>query len=295
MKLTSILCSLAIAAFCGVALHGQGAAKRPTEKARPLPPPPPPAPSVVAAPTPAADSEPVARIIQYSEKDVVKLKAMLRYTTLIVLPKTEKILDFVCGDKEFWVVNGAENMAYIKPAKMGAQTDLNLITAGGNIYSFVLVEVSEMPDAMPDLKVFIEPKDESMVSAANSSPRFVRAQEVDDFRQQAEIAKQEIRRMKQEENDQIDHGINRALNAMRFSYVFRALRKPFNVLAMYHDDKFTYVQARPEEPPVIYEVRDGIPNLIEYEFSKGLYVIHKILDDGYFEIGKAKLHFARKD
>ena len=47
--------------------------------------------------------------------------ARLRFTTLIVLPKAEQILDFVCGDKEFWVVNGAQNFAYVKPAKAGGR------------------------------------------------------------------------------------------------------------------------------------------------------------------------------
>ena len=101
------------------------------------------------------------------------MKAKVRFTTLIVLPKQEQILDFTCGDKEFWIVNGSQNFAYVKPAKPGSRTNLNLITASGNIYSFVLSEVSEAADSEPDLKIFIEPKDESMLSAANGQPRFV--------------------------------------------------------------------------------------------------------------------------
>jgi len=61
-----------------------------------------------------------------------------------VLPKNEQILDFTCGDKEFWIVSGTQNFAYVKPAKVNFQTNLNLITASGNVYSFVLTEVSEM-------------------------------------------------------------------------------------------------------------------------------------------------------
>jgi type IV secretory pathway VirB9-like protein len=53
--------------------------------------------------------------------------------TLIMLPKEEQILDFTCGDKDWWVINGTQNLAYIKPAKAGAQTNLNLITASGGI------------------------------------------------------------------------------------------------------------------------------------------------------------------
>ena len=78
--------------------------------------------------------------------------AKLRFTTMIILPEQEEILDFVCGDKEFWVVSGAQNLAYVKPAKAGATTNLNLVTASGHVYSFVLTEGA----ADPDLKVFVD-------------------------------------------------------------------------------------------------------------------------------------------
>ena len=65
------------------------------------------------------------------------------FTTLIDLPKNEQILEFICGDKEFWIVNGAQNFAFVKPAKPRSETNLNLITAAGNVYSFVLREVGE--------------------------------------------------------------------------------------------------------------------------------------------------------
>src|SRR5713101_1288992 len=112
-----------------------------------------------------------ATVVEYGERDVLRLKAKLRYTTLIVLPKNEQILDFACGDKEFWIINGSQNFAYVKPAKAATQTNLNLITASGNIYSFVLNEISEVPDVEPDLKIFIEPKEQSMIVPVNQAPR----------------------------------------------------------------------------------------------------------------------------
>ena len=58
-----------------------------------------------------------ARTVQYGDKDVIAINSRLRFTTLIVLPKNEHILDFVCGDKDFWVVNGTENFAYVNPRR----------------------------------------------------------------------------------------------------------------------------------------------------------------------------------
>jgi type IV secretory pathway VirB9-like protein len=289
MKSTRLFSSFAAVTLCAMLLHGESSSAKHSESARAV------GPNPVTSPT---ESEPSARVVQYSEKDVVRLKAKLRYTTLIVLPKSEKILDFTCGDKEFWVVNGSENMAYIKPAKVGAQTNLNLITASGNIYSFVLTEVSELPAGVPanapDLKVYVEPKDESMVSAAGSSPRFVSAQALDDYRQQADMARAETRQVKQATQTEIDSGIHRFLSNVRFPYRFEAGRKPFFVRAIYNDEKFTYIQARPEETPVLYEITDGKPNLVNFEYADGVYVVHKILDRGYLAIGKEKLNFTRE-
>jgi type IV secretion system protein VirB9 len=267
----------------------QPPAKRPESRAAPAA-----APSGAPAGAPG-DVEPGAKIVQYGEKDVVRVKTKLRYTTLIILPKTEQILDFTCGDKELWVVNGNQNFAYIKPAKAGSQTNLNLVTASGNIYSFVLSEVSGEARPEPDLKVFVEPKEESMISAAGAAPKFVSAQQVEDYRVQVELAKEETRQAKEAAQVAIDAGISKFLANVRFPYRFEAGKKPFQVRAMYHDDKFTYIQARPEETPTLYEIRDGKPNLVNFEYKNGVYVADKILDRGYLAIGKQKLGFIRQD
>src|SRR6185312_10746048 len=98
-------------------------------------------PAVIrSAPEPVPEAPLGAKVIVYGEQDVVRIRTKLRYTTLIVLPKNEQILDFTCGDKDLWVVNGAQNFAYVKHAKAGSETNLNLVTASGNVYSFALIE-----------------------------------------------------------------------------------------------------------------------------------------------------------
>ena len=93
------------------------------------------------------------REVSYNPRSVVRMNAKLRFTTMIILPEQEQILDFVCGDKDFWVVSGAQNLAYVKPAKAGATTNLNLVTAAGHVYSFLLTEGA----ADPDLKIYVTP------------------------------------------------------------------------------------------------------------------------------------------
>src|SRR5258708_1441763 len=112
---------------------------------------------------PAFGATEAARVVKYGQNDIVLVKAKLRFSTLIILPEKEEILDFTTGDKEFWIINGAHNLCYIHPAQAGIRSNLNLITASGHVYSFLLEEISKEPNAEADLKIFIEPKEQSGV------------------------------------------------------------------------------------------------------------------------------------
>lgn len=249
-------------------------------------------PTATQAETSPLPPEPqAATFITYGERDVVPVKTRLRYTTLIVLPSSERILDVTCGDKEFWAVNSTENMAFVKPAKSGSETNLNLIAASGNIYSFVLQEISDKAGAQPDLKVFVELREGTMSRTAQETPTFVSAKEIDGYRQQLEAAHTEVARTKAAAQAEVDAGISTFIKNVRFPYHFEAGKKPFNVRAMYHDDKFTYIQARPEEAPALYEIKDGKPSLVNFDYENGVYVARKILYRGYLAIGKQKLEF----
>jgi type IV secretory pathway VirB9-like protein len=228
-----------------------------------------------------------ARTVKYAAKDIVLIKAKLRYTTLIVLPQNERILDFVTGDKDFWVVEGTQNFCYIKPAKQGISTDVTLITAAGNVYSFLVKEVGESDE--PDIKVFIEPKDQSIVQAMNAPPKFVPSSEVEGLRVQAAVATAHAE--KDKETFRADYPVK----SLKFDYGFDKDKKPFLVSAIYHDDRFTYIRSSAQEKPTLYEVKDGSPNLINFDLKDGVYVIPKVLDSGYLVIGKHRMDFKRQE
>jgi type IV secretion system protein VirB9 len=227
-----------------------------------------------------------ARTVKYSAKDIVLINAKLRYTTLVVLPQNEKILDFVTGDKDFWVVEGTQNFCYIKPAKQGSSTNVTLITAAGNVYSLLVREVGDANE--PDFKVFIEPKDQSILQATNAPPKFVSSSEVEGLRAQAMLATSLAEKGK--ESFQAEYPIKN----LKFDYVFDKDKKPFMVSAIYHDDKFTYIRSSAEEKPTLYEMKDGSPNLINFDLKDGVYVVPKILDSGYLVIGKHRLDFRKQ-
>jgi type IV secretory pathway VirB9-like protein len=130
----------------------------------------------------AAAQDASARTVQYHSQDIVPIHAKLKYTTLIELPATEKIMQAATGDKEFWVVDVVGNFCFVHPAKAGIASNLNLITDKGNIYSFTLQDVSASSVA-PDLKMIIQPADRSALVAASGPPQFVPAAQFEESRQ----------------------------------------------------------------------------------------------------------------
>jgi len=118
---------------------------------------------------PPAHADVAARIVKYSQTDIIPIRAKIRFSTLIVLPANEEILDFTTGDKDFWIINGNHNLCYLHPAQAGIRSDLNLVTASGHVYSFLLTEISKDSEADPDLKIFVTPSDQSTLAGSLSS------------------------------------------------------------------------------------------------------------------------------
>src|ERR1700677_1071426 len=115
-----------------------------------------------------------ARTVQYHFEDIVPIRAKIKYTTLIELPATEKIMEAATGDKDFWIVDVVGNFCFVHPAKAGISSNLNLITDKGNIYSFTLQDVSAAA-GQADLKVLVEPADRSALIASTGPAQFVPA------------------------------------------------------------------------------------------------------------------------
>ena len=124
---------------------------------------------------------------------------------------------------------------------------------------------------------------------------------------EAEAYKKELELLRSQTADQIHAAQAQSaeqLNQFRASYPTKlqfdypldaeAAREPFLVSVIYHDDSFTYIKCAAREKPALYEIKDGKPNLIAFQFENGVYVAPKIIDTGYLAIGKKKLPFARR-
>jgi type IV secretory pathway VirB9-like protein len=247
-----------------------------------------------------AATEVSARIVKYSKEDIVPVRAKLRFSTLIVLPEEEEILDFTTGDKEFWIINGAHNLCYVHPAQAGIRSNLNLITASGRVYSFLLTEISNEPNAEPDLKIFIEPKESSGVTASSGLRGYVSAGEAEAYKKELETLRaqtaDQARAAQAAATEQVNRFRSNYAAKLEFDYLLdrKASREPFLVSAIYHDDLFTYIRCGAREKPALYEIKDGKPNLISFQVENGVYIAPKIIDSGYLAIGNKKLPFARR-
>lgn len=255
---------------------------------------------MIAAPVlPVSAESGGARTVKYSDTEIIPIRAKVRFSTLIVLPADEDILDFTTGDKDFWIINGIHNLCYLHPAQPGIRSNLNLVTASGHVYSFLLTEVSKDGDGDPDLKVFVTRDAEQTSNTHASSPQLVRASDVDAYK--AEIA--ELRAELAAQAKQSEESVEKQTSQYRQSYPSKlefdylvskkAKQAPFLVSAIYHDDRFTYLKSSAREKPAIYELKDGKPNLVNFDLENGVYVIPKILDSGYLAVGKKHASFQR--
>ena len=226
-----------------------------------------------------------ARTVQYHSEDIIPIRAKVKYTTLIELPSTEKIMEAATGDKDFWIVDVVGNFCFVHPAKTGISSNLNLITDKGNIYSFTLLDVSASIGA-PDLKVLVQPADHSAIVASSGPPQFVPAAQLAQSQEQLAILQSRL-------NKAIDEFKSVYPVELKFDYTFKANEAPFDIQSIYHDDKFTYIHTNAPEKFSVYELKDGKPNLITYDLREGTYIIPKVMDNGYVELGKKRMEFSR--
>jgi type IV secretory pathway VirB9-like protein len=237
--------------------------------------------------TAATASDPTTGIreVTASARSVIPLQTRLRYTTMILLPDDEEILDVVCGDRDFWIISATHNIAHVKPAKEGAATNLNLVTGSGAVYSFLLSEKGG--NATPDLKVYVTPDP----SEARGKPKYYTAAQFDSVQAEVSAARDALEAERHRVTDAIASYQQEYPSKLQFVYGTPKYEKPFLVRAIWNDGQFTFVRTDATELPALYEVKDGAPSLLNFQVRNGTYVVPKVLDRGYFALGKAQFTF----
>lgn len=240
--------------------------------------------------SPSADAQTAGiREVTVSDRNLIQLSTRLRYTTMVVLPDGEEILDVICGDRDFWVVSALQNVAHVKPAKAGAETNLNLVTARGTIYSFLLNEKSTGPG--PDLKVYVN----ADATAPTGRQKYYSAAEVDRLQAEVTEAREAATRVQSQARETIAAARQEFPTRLQFPYAPVKYERPFLVRAIWTDGQFTYLRSDATELPALYELKDGKPSLLNFQVQNGTYVVPKVLDRGYLAIGNVKLAFEARE
>ena len=235
------------------------------------------------------------------EDQIIRIRAKTRHTTVIVLPQTENVLDFVVGDSEYWHLTGAANLAFLKPIAEGVTTNVALVSESGRIYSFLVTEQSA---GQPHLVVRIEQQaeDDPRISPGEHEPAFVARGQVVAYQQMAETAIETAKAAQVDADSRIADaqalaaGESEAFQAeyptrLKFPYQLedKARKWPFMVEGMWHDGQFTYLRSNAQESPALYEEKDGKPALVAYDLHPdGLYIARHVLGNGWLQIGKQK-------
>jgi type IV secretion system protein VirB9 len=185
----------------------------------------------------------------------------------------------------------------VKPEAQPA-TDLHVITDHGNSYTFNLNKASGA-ESHYDAKLFIVAADSDMRANLSKPPVWITAEEATKIKATAEqeraAADQAIAKAKAQGAEAAETARESYPQTLRFDYVWdRKKGDALGVRQIYRDDKFTYIQANPQEAPALYEIKDGKPSLTSFDLRNGVYTVTKLLDQGYLAIGKQKVDFRRE-
>ena len=229
------------------------------------------------------------REVSASERSLIPLQTRLRYTTLVVLPQDEEIIDVICGDKDWWVISSTQNIAHVKPAKEGATTNLNLVTTSGAVYSFLLTEKNGA--GPPDLKVFVN----ADTDTPRGKPKYYTAAQIEALQAELTEARAAIDGAVRRASEEVAAFKQQYPTRLTFAYGPVKYEKPFLVRSIWHDGQFTYIKSDATELPALYEMEDGKPGVVNFQVQNGTYVVPKVIERGYLALGNEHLSFAQRE
>jgi hypothetical protein len=250
---------------------------------------------VDAEPGPAKVDNP--RTVVVGEKSVVDIYLSQFQDTLIVLPAAEKVRQTFVGDSANWVLTTGksdEPTRYISvkvKEPIVKQTTVNVLSDHDKSYTFKLILSADHCDS----KIFIDP-DSQLSQELAKPPVFVAASELERVKKEATDAKAAASQAEQREQAKAEAGAEsfRAKYPASLKFDYRWDQKvgdKLGVIQIFRDEKFTYIAAQPQETPTLYEVKDGKPSLVNFDFANGLYTVPKRIERGYLAIGRQKMDF----
>jgi hypothetical protein len=177
---------------------------------------------------------------------------------------------------------------------VGVYTNLMAVAESGTVYHFLVREgrADGKPLALPDIKV-------TVIGDETAAPAPVRklytSAEYDAVQVQLVEARAQIDTAQQQADARVEEVKRQTPASVRDPFAPIPYVKPFLIKMAYQDDRFTYFRSDASELPALYEIKDGEPAVVEFKVPEpGLYVVPKLMENGYFMIGKQRLGFKEK-
>ena len=225
------------------------------------------------------------------------IRTGLLQSTLIMLPVEEKVATVFGGDTVAWVFDGghvASRFISVKPKVANSTTDVHIISDHGNEYTLQLAEISGDSDTHFDSKVFVTPGDQAGKDKLAAMPVFVPVADLEKAKQETVAAKASEAATLKAETTKAEQYRSNYPGTLHFDYAWDEKQgRAFGLQQVWRDDKFTYLRGQFSETPALYEVKDGKPSMINFDFADGLYTVPQVIAHGYLAIGKKTVYFNR--
>jgi type IV secretory pathway VirB9-like protein len=248
-----------------------------------------------------------------SDSSIVTIHCALRYSTDIVFPAGEEVVNTPIGDGAAvppgqnidalptWEIWPYANTVAVKPTLRHAKTSMSVGTRDkAGVYRTTTFELIE--DGQPYMKVVIVRKADPTKPDPEKAEIGTLKQQVQE--ESIELAESKLQLASYAQNLQAaETKVSQLVDAHK--YVARvhtnyrlgkgARRPPFSIQEVFDDGRWTYIRCACLEPPSFYAVLDGKPELVYYRYRNGLYTITQLLSSGgLLRIGRKQVTFARE-
>jgi len=193
--------------------------------------------------------------------------------TTLVLPEHELTRTTSVADTENWVLQTTESKQASRflnikvKAPQTKETTLNVVTDHDTSYTFILY----LDGGSCDSKVFIDADPALAKQIANTRP-WLSPDDADRLKAQVEEARKGAATAQASVQTKVDEFRSTYPAKLHFDYKYDAEQaEKMGIHSMYTDGRLFFVSASPTETPALYELKEGKPSLIAFEFKDGLY------------------------
>jgi type IV secretion system protein VirB9 len=239
-------------------------------------------------PLASGDISSINRTIQYSENaPIPHVYTRTGFSTEVILPKQETVVKVLISNSYFQT-DYTGNKVDLKAMgdEPGHAADVRIYAASGNEYSVLIEEVSKRSTSA-DLRVILLADDQSTVDAMNGKPKLYTADQVEGIQAQLAAERAALKQEQEKAARSVQLAATKEANTLKHDYTLESHKGESFRTAIYHDDKFTYVEFDSQEAPALYEVKDGKLSQVEKQMVGRKYTVPKIVDDLVLKVGKS--------